>query len=818
MKILLIAQEAALEPGEVSSGNAIRVLQLTSALQPAEHEVTQVWLAGPKQLRVSSRGSFRSRDELQALIQLHSPDVIVLAYWELAALLPFDLQQPVVMDMVAPRPLETLFEAPQRVRADLRRLRNALQRCDLVLVGNELQRHLLINTLIEAGFDLRTSLPLVVVPLGAAVVGAPASTPGDPAWVLVAGGVTWPWRDSRDYLTALSAAAEKNHPRVRIVQFGGAYRWAEPSTAAQAATAQAGEAGPELVAVEHHALLPYAEFSKFLCAEAHIGVELAEWNIERNYSQSFRSLEFLRHGLPLLCNRYLPIASLVESYDAGWLVDGPGELEGMLASITAAPGEWQRKSAAALRLVNDVLRPDRSASPLLEWLKSPVHARRLPAEQRTSDLPPVLGVPPLGERLRRQFNLARQVALGRVFGQKNAGKGVLFVTRGDLFPADHGAAVRTVETARALARSGLPVGIVTDHQKQWYEYADSEFQVRTFPWWVRLLSLPGPLLKLLHHTKDLPHSNSFLYMPMTDSGFFWRILAAAKTIRPGILQAEFPAYALPCIKTRDVLNCPVVLVEHNIEYARLRAQLGALSDAQYDNLKAIELSLCAQSDAVVCVSDNDRQKLLDDGIRPALLHTIGHGVNLAEYKFSATPGLRAKYAIADDEALLVYHGTFSYPPNRQAIQIFAETLLPALERKGLRCHVLAVGKEPPPVSPHGRIHFTGSVIGVAPWLKAADLAVIPLTEGGGTRMKIVDCFAAGLPVISTSKGIEGIPVAPGLHALVIDDWDEMTDAIIRLWRQPDQRRTLADAGAALAADMDWSALAARFRAVYSGLT
>jgi glycosyltransferase involved in cell wall biosynthesis len=812
VNILLIAQEAALDPGEVSSGNAIRMLQLISALQLAGHAVTRIWLASPRQQPGSTQGSFHNRDELQGLIQSHSPDVILLAYWELAALLPFDLEQPVVVDLVAPRPLETLYESPERAGADLRRLRNALRSCDLVLVGNEVQRHLLILTLIEAGFDLRAGVPVAVVPLGAEAVGAPGSVPGDSGWLLVAGGVSWPWRDSGRYMQALSAAARKANHGIKIIQFGGAYRWHESPVPGQSA-----EAAPDLYAVEHHALLPYAEFSRLLTSQGHIGVELAEWNIERSCSQSFRSLEFLRHGLPLLCNRYLPIAGLVESFNAGWLVDGPDELESLLSSITAAPQDWARKSAGALRLVNEVLRPGRSVSPLLEWLKSPVRAPRLPAELRSHELPPVLGVPPFRKRLQRQFKLARQVALARIFGSKSAGKGVLFVTRGDLFPADHGAAVRTVETARALARSGLPVGVVTDHPLLWYEYSGDDFQVRRFPWWVRLLRLPGPLLKLLHHTKNLPHSNSFLYMPMTDSGFFWRILAAAKSIRPGILQAEFPAYALPCIRTRDILDCQVVLVEHNIEYARLQTQLGALSDAQYNNLKDIELHLCANSDAVVCVSDNDRQQLLDDGIRPALLHTISHGVNLAAYAVPALPGIRQKYAIADDEALLVYHGTFSYPPNRQAIRIFAETLLPGLERKGLRCHVLAVGKEPPASSPHERIHFTGSVVGVAPWLKAADLAVVPLAEGGGTRMKIVDCFAAGLAVISTSKGIEGIPVEPGHHALIIDDWDDMIDAIIRLWRQPDQRKDLAAAGARLAADMDWSAVAQRFRAVYSGL-
>jgi hypothetical protein len=73
------------------------------------------------QFRESS-GGFRNRGELQGLILARSPDVILLCYWELAALLPFELVQPVVLDFVAPRPLEELFENPETVRAGLRRL------------------------------------------------------------------------------------------------------------------------------------------------------------------------------------------------------------------------------------------------------------------------------------------------------------------------------------------------------------------------------------------------------------------------------------------------------------------------------------------------------------------------------------------------------------------------------------------------------------------------------------------------------------------------------------------------------------------------
>ncbi len=137
--------------------------------------------------------------------------------------------------------------------------------------------------------------------------------------------------------------------------------------------------------------------------------------------------------------------------------------------------------------------------------------------------------------------------------------------------------------------------------------------------------------------------------------------------------------------------------------------------------------------------------------------------------------------------------------------------------QGLKAHLLAVGKHPPANSPHPRIHLTGSVERIAPWLKSADLAVIPLTDGGGTRMKIIDCFAASLPVISTSKGIEGIPVVPGQHALVIDDWESMIAAIGECWKTPTKAQTLAREGRALAESMDWKASAEKYISLYATL-
>ena len=804
MKILLITQEPPLLNEEVVSGNAVRSVQIRTALEAAGHRVVQVWLG-------TGSNGFRNHDELQGILMKQEPGAIIVAYWELLRLLPHEIPIPVILDYVAPRSLEELYESPATVQASLRRLKNNLRRCDLVLVGNELQKHLVINTMIEAGFDLRGPDPIRVVPLGAEVATAPQSNPAQDGWLFVSGGVSWPWRTSGAYHSELETFARRNHSSVRLVHFGGNYRWHDQSTEADKPGT-----GADQDTVQFRALAPYRKFSEFLTQNAHIGVELAEWNIEREYSQSYRSLEFLRHGLPLLCNRYLPLSRLVENYEAGWVVDEPDSLQRILSGIISRPGEWQAKSGNARKLVAEALQPGLSVKPLLDWLESPAKAARLEPSATSGEQSPVLGVPPLKERLKRQFSLARTVLLNRIFGQER-GPGVVFVTRGDLFPPDHGAAVRTVESARALARRGVRVGIVTTERSHWFEMTPEAVTERKYPFWVRLLSLPGPVTKLLHFSKDLPYSNSFLYLPLTDGSFFWRIIAASRAVHGGVLQAEFPAYALPCIKARETLNCTVVLVEHNVEYDRIKTQVDELSETQYENLKAIEIDLCNRSDAVVCVSDNDRQKLGEDGVYPDLLHTVPHGVDLAQFDSPSVVDARKKFNIPDGRPVLVYHGTYSYPPNREALQIFAEILLPGLEARGLECHLLAVGRTPPASSPHPRIHLTGSVDQVAPWLKAADLSVIPLVDGGGTRMKIIDCFAASLPVISTSKGIEGIPVIPGKQALVLDDWDAIITAVIDLWEHPDKAANLAQEGRKLADSLDWDAAAAKYQSIYSAL-
>ncbi len=796
MQILILSQEPPFDPAQVATGNALRTAQLTAGLEAAGHRVEQAWLD-----RAGGPGRFRSADEVRGLLQRNTPDVVLISYWELLELLPFEPPCPVVLDFLAPRPLEALFEHPERVGGMLRRLRVALARCDLLLVGNAPQEHLLSWWLLEAGFDLRQPSPVRVVPLaGEAVESAGRPDPGGELR-LVSGGVRWPWRHDAAYAEAVRrgvSALQHAGRHVALLDFGGGYRLHDD--AIEEATAS-GDA---------ESLSAYRDWSAVL-ASAHVGLELGATNIERRFSQSFRSLDFLRHGLPIVVSSGQPLATAVREYGAGWVVDSPGQVPDVLRGIASDPDDWRSRSEGALRLLRDRHEPRQAIAPLLDWLIDPQRARRLPGYGLPDPEAPVLGVPPFGERLARRYRLARRVALHRLLKPRDStpGTAIVMVSRGDLFPTDHGAAVKIVETARGLSRHDRDVYLVTHDRRHYWQVRDGEVTRRRLPRWLGLLARPQAWVKLDHYTRDLPESNAFLYLPLTDGSFFWRTLWVAARHGACALQAEFPAYALPCLRAAEVLEIPTLLVEHNVEYERLRAQVPELSTEQYERFRAIEVDLCNRVDAVVCVSDNDRQLLARDGVHPGRLHTIPHGIDLAAVDAAPAEAVRERFGIPPDALLLAYHGTFAYPPNRDALRMLAEEILPRLAQAGIDAHVLAIGHRPPP-DIHPAIHCPGSVPEMAPWLKAADLAVVPLREGGGTRMKIIDDFAAGLPVVATSKGIEGIPAADGEAALIRDDWDEFAAAVAELARNTERRERLAAGGRRIAETVDWTALAERY--------
>jgi len=161
--------------------------------------------------------------------------------------------------------------------------------------------------------------------------------------------------------------------------------------------------------------------------------------------------------------------------------------------------------------------------------------------------------------------------------------------------------------------------------------------------------------------------------------------------------------------------------------------------------------------------------------------------------------------------LLLFVGTLGYSPNAEAAGWLAASLLPALRDGGLAARLRIVGGHAPEslraLGGNG-LELVGEAAELDEHLAQAALAPVPLRAGSGTRFKILEAFAAGLPVISTAKGIEGIDAIPGEHYLRAESLEEFVAAVRELCANPELHAQLArGAQELLAARYSASALA-----------
>lgn len=383
----------------------------------------------------------------------------------------------------------------------------------------------------------------------------------------------------------------------------------------------------------------------------------------------------------------------------------------------------------------------------------------------------------------------------------------VLVTRSDIEPANHGAAVKIQRLAAALSRRLDAVFVVTGERGHYFEWRDGNRCSRRYPAWLRWLAPPRHWVILRLLLRGFPVSNLFLYYPLADASYARRALWLGRRHRVVLWQAEFPAYAVACLRGQAVFGGVTVLAEHNVEYERIRDQLPDLGDRQWSLLRYWELRLCRACDHVVCVSRRDRERLADDGVPAERISVIPHGVDTGSFAAAEPADVRGRFNLPAGCRVLVYHGTYRYPPNLEAIRFLAREILPVL---GEDYRVLAVGLDPPARSPSPAVRFAGPVEDLPAVLKGCDLAVVPLRGGGGTRMKVLDYFAAGVPVISTEKGVEGLPLDPGVHYLLAEDADAFARAIRSLDADAGLRDRLVAAGSGFVAELDWQRIGDRY--------
>lgn len=386
---------------------------------------------------------------------------------------------------------------------------------------------------------------------------------------------------------------------------------------------------------------------------------------------------------------------------------------------------------------------------------------------------------------------------------------IAIVSRGDLFPPHHGAAVKILHCAAALSRR-RDVFIVTDNPEHYLRYRHGTLARLRYPLVVRDLTarMTGGFDAV--RTAGLPPADARLYAPLWDRRYDVRLEYVAAWHGVTVFQGEEPAFVRPCIEIARRRDGRTILSEHNIDFERLREQCPGLSPTTRKWLRDVEVDLCRRVDAVVTVSRRDRATLIRAGVTPSRITVIPHGVDRAAYRRRYTMNVRKMHAVPAGTALLVFHGTFQYAPNADALRVIAREILPALRARHHAVKLLAIGVDPPADIVGDDIIRVGPVDRLAPYLLSADVAVVPLGSGGGTRLKLLEYFAAALPVVATRKAVEGLEVKNQRELVIRNDAKGIAAAVARLLDHPSEARALGRRGRRYVRNLDWQQTARRY--------
>ena len=172
-----------------------------------------------------------------------------------------------------------------------------------------------------------------------------------------------------------------------------------------------------------------------------------------------------------------------------------------------------------------------------------------------------------------------------------------------------------------------------------------------------------------------------------------------------------------------------------------------------------------------------------------------------------------------DTAGCVFVGGTNWFPNRDALDWFAEDIAPRVTQMMPSAHTVWVGHatEHEQARYQGeRLSLTGYVDDVRPFVSRAACFVVPLRVGGGTRLKVLDAWAMGKAVVSTSQGCEGLATRPGENILIADDAKGFAEAVIAILKDDALRERLGAAGRQTAeAYYSWNALGFDLRRMYA---
>jgi len=238
-------------------------------------------------------------------------------------------------------------------------------------------------------------------------------------------------------------------------------------------------------------------------------------------------------------------------------------------------------------------------------------------------------------------------------------------------------------------------------------------------------------------------------------------------------------------------------------YARRTARL----------MNAAERRALDQFDAHIVVSEEDAERLRAMNSSARVL-VIENGVDAIYYRDIRDESIVRKR--------ILFVGSMDYHANIDAAIHFAQNAWPVVHKNNPDLIFTIVGRDPSAavreLSSLGGVEVTGSVADVRPYYREAVAAVVPLRVGGGSRLKILEAMAAGVPVVSTKLGAEGLHVRDGENILLADNDRDLIERLTRVVEDEALRsKLIAAAHALIEQRYDWSQLGESLARVYARL-
>jgi len=240
--------------------------------------------------------------------------------------------------------------------------------------------------------------------------------------------------------------------------------------------------------------------------------------------------------------------------------------------------------------------------------------------------------------------------------------------------------------------------------------------------------------------------------------------------RPDVMICEVFWSGLHTMFLHYTTGIPYIFDDLNAEYVRYqRMKRSACGFVRWAE------AVCAKSaDQVFCVSEVDKDFLIELGIEGDKIAVVPNGIDMDQYRPNpaARLAVRRELGIADDEPMALFFGKLDYQPNAEAVEVLYQEIMPRVLAQNPAVRFVVAGYNPPRIQyAHPNLTFPGFVPRIEDYINASDVVVVPLTSGGGTKFKVVQSIACGKPVVTTSIGAEGIREAD-MAMVVADDWDE----------------------------------------------